>query len=84
MTEKRQEFLQSLKYEEEKKGIENLPDKGNVFWAARVQSETIEREKIEEEKLAKLPDRGNVFLAKKVEAEYLRRKREEGSKELSL
>ena len=84
MTEKRQEFLQILKYEQEKQDIEELPDRGNVFWAARIESERLVREELEDKRLAELPDRGNVFLAKKVEAEYQRRKRQEIGKELSL
>lgn len=77
MTEKRQEFLESLKNQntEENERIANLPDRGNVFWNARIQSETIEREKRENERIANLPDRGNAFLAKKVETEYQRRKK---------
>jgi len=84
MTEKRQEFLQSIKYEQDTRYLEDLPDRGNVFWAARIESERLAREELEDKRLAELPDRGNVFLAKKVEAEYQRRKRQEAGKELSL
>lgn len=65
MSQKRIEFLNSLDPNQTR-------DEGNIYFAARLESERIEREKRE------AAHRGNLFLAKKVEAEYQRRKAEEG------
>lgn len=67
MSEKREEFIATLR-----NGNKN-DDGGNAFFAARLESERIEREKIRTAQIESLPDKANVFLSKKIDAELERR-----------
>lgn len=66
MTEKRKEFLDRLR---ENQGS-NASD---LFFAARIRGEEIERDKIANKAIEQLPDKANVFLSKNIEYEYQKR-----------
>lgn len=61
MTEKREEFLKRVEFKEER-------DEANIFLAAKIESERINREKEENERISNLPDRGNVIIAARMKA----------------
>lgn len=52
MTEKKQEFLENLKKHKQidSERLKDLPDRGNVFWAAKTQSEELKREENDKDK----------------------------------
>ena len=67
MSEKRKEFMDSLR------NNNTNNDGGNTFFAARLESERIEREKARRAQIENLPDKANVFFSLKLDAESERR-----------
>ena len=88
MTEKRQEFLDRIKYKAEEK-----EDLSNIVFAAKLEqrmahqtnrkvvTKVPENKKQETVEHNNLQDMGSVFLAYKVEAEFQRRKEQKESKD---